>query len=140
VISTPNRDVYRRIAPHNPFHCSELGASEFAALLETSFSPVRYYAQRLLTAPWWDLRGAAADSWPARRIWGVGRLTHLLRGLGRVPSTTDLPEGFRRDFVAAILAKPRRIVSWLVDPYAIRRRDAAHVGESVYTIAVGCRR
>jgi SAM-dependent methyltransferase len=64
VISTPNRDVCRRITPHNPFHCSELGAAELAALLETSFSPVRYYAQRLLSAPWWDLRGGTSVARP----------------------------------------------------------------------------
>lgn len=140
VISTPNREVYRELSPHNPYHHSELDAGEFASVLDRGFFDVTYYAQRLLGAPWWDWRGAAADQWFSRRIPGIGRLVHSLRIWGGVPGTADVTEQYRRDPVAAILTHPKPLARSLVDPYALRRRSANRIGRSVYTVAVGRRR
>lgn len=51
VISSPNRPEYdRTLAEPNPFHAKELDQTEFEDLLNTHFSNVALYGQRVLTA------------------------------------------------------------------------------------------
>ncbi len=48
VISTPNREVYHRFCMGrsvNPYHCSEMPADEFSALLQSYFADVAMFSQ-----------------------------------------------------------------------------------------------
>lgn len=48
LMSTPDRSIYGRRDPANPFHVRELSQSEFEALLRRHYAQVRLYSQRMV--------------------------------------------------------------------------------------------
>lgn len=50
IISSPERDNYRKIDPNNPFHIKELSCAEFENLLREYFNDVSIYHQRFFDA------------------------------------------------------------------------------------------
>jgi SAM-dependent methyltransferase len=47
VISTPNKNEYRKLEPSNPFHVKELNYDEFKTLLTRFFSQTKFLGQRM---------------------------------------------------------------------------------------------
>jgi O-antigen biosynthesis protein len=49
IVSTPDREVYRKASGENPFHVRELSRDEFAALLRSRFAHTAMWGQRTIT-------------------------------------------------------------------------------------------
>jgi SAM-dependent methyltransferase len=55
IISTPDKNWYSPPGKQpNPFHCSEMTADEFRAILGKSFPQVTFFGQRPYAAKWWS--------------------------------------------------------------------------------------
>jgi SAM-dependent methyltransferase len=135
VISTPNRQVYRELAPNNRFHCSELSVDEFRNDLESRFRQPRYYSQRPRSVGLFDLRGLAADFWPGRSIRGVGRISATLAARCCAHLRDEATAKWRLDPVSAVMHQPSK-VSRFLDRYAITRCTIAQARRAVFMIAV----
>ena len=48
IISTPNKPVYKKFNPSNPFHLKELNFKEFDELIRPFFRHIKYCAQKLM--------------------------------------------------------------------------------------------
>jgi len=139
VVSTPNREVYDKLAPDNPYHVQELDRAEFAALLGARFGPVAMYTQCPRTVAWWSPRALAAGQsfWHTRH--GLGPVRRLLQKLflGHTLAPAALAAA-RENPVAAILQNPRPLAH-LANPHAIRPEFPAARETPVYFVAVARR-
>jgi SAM-dependent methyltransferase len=140
IISTPNRDAYRTLTPNNTYHCSELSHSEFTKLCEKNFNYVKYFSQRPIWTSKWCLRGMALPLIPEGdpNITRKNRIGWKLQPWLCPNLSETTTSRFQQDPVEAILSKSR-ILSSLVDPYAIRPFLPAQVENPIYTLAVARR-
>jgi SAM-dependent methyltransferase len=140
VISTPNRDAYHKIAPQNPFHCSELSHAEFAEICEKRFQSVEYFSQRPVWTSRWSLRGLAMPMPEQPNLSGnrKNRLGWKLQPWLCPNISKTETERYQQNPVEAILAHSR-LFSSLADPYAIRRFVSNQIEDPIYTIAVARR-
>lgn len=136
IVSTPNRDAYHEITPHNPYHQKELSENEFTQLLIKRFASVQMFSQRPRRAAWWRPEAVAADLsiWSQRR--GFHRLQRLIRKFC-CPEVVDPAalEHARKNTVASISGTPWRSCEF-GNPFTVRRRDRASQDTPVYLIAV----
>ena len=132
VISTPNKSVYREHTPNNEFHTSELDESEFASLLASRFSLLRYYGQSADTACWWWPRSLATHNSPWRDVKGYWRTKQWLFGRRQAH---DLAQA-RQDPVEWLL-RPEPALAFLFNPFRVRKRVHYAGEQPVYIVAVG---
>jgi ubiquinone/menaquinone biosynthesis C-methylase UbiE len=136
VISTPNCDVYRQSAPHNPFHLNEMSQVEFTRLLRIRFSRIEMFTQCFRSTAWWSIHVLASDSSAWNSVRGFGRLQRLLHKTfcSEIQSPAALNQA-RQDPVKAILNPPRRHCD-IINPFAIRPHSTGSRDEPTYFIAV----
>ena len=86
LISSPNKDVYRKSCPSNEFHCSEMSYVEFVTLLKSSFSFVEVLVQEEIL----DQKRWRFLTWLSRKVsclplvWRVSAMFKSIR-----PNTTE---------------------------------------------------
>jgi len=125
IVSTPNRDVYHKHAPHNPFHLKELNEAEFVELLNARFKKTRLFTQRPEFAACWSPRSLSSE----RSFWwkmpAFGRLRWKLQlSCCREIADQKALDQARDNPIQAILGGHRRL-SHLANPFAIRRKAAS---------------
>jgi|SRR5665213_2420201 len=136
IISTPNREPYRKLSPNNPFHCSELSHLEFAGMCEKRFTKIEYFSQRPFWTAKWSVRGLAMpeDASSGKRAELGWFLQKWL-----CPNLSENETLFYQEHpVEAILASPR-LFSSMVDPYSIRKYKPQRIEIPVFTLAVAYR-
>ena len=135
IISTPNREVYLKGAPENPFHLKELDEQEFASLLAARFRRVKIYTQRPKSASWWSPRSLASEcaTWQRKGFrWLRWRLQRVC--CFEIVDSKVL-ERARKDPIAAIMTR-QDIFARLANPFAIRPKSKFSKEKPVYFIAV----
>jgi SAM-dependent methyltransferase len=136
VISTPNRDVYLKDAPKNPYHVRELDEKEFISLLMPRFRHTSIYTQRPKFAAWWSPRSLASECAIWQKMRGFWLLRRLLqRGCCGEVVNSDALVRARENPIQTIMTH-QSWLSCLANPFAIRPK-AKFSGEApIYIIAV----
>ena len=131
VISTPNKPVYKKYTPANHFHPSEMDESEFLGILTPRFKNVRLYSQSIDTAYWWTLRSLCALRTPWVRVRGFWKLRMTIAKR----LFDDYDQAARPEPVSTIVSNDHRL-SWLVNPYELRKRSKISGERPTYFVAV----
>lgn len=139
IISTPNKNIYWRVAgAQNPHHCSELTEEEFASALDSRFRESRFYTQRPGYAPWWSIRTFVSENTAWGRLRGFRRLRRAIQSVVSPEAITDATDAQRSSTVELILRlgrKPRQFLN----PYALRPHRKWTREEALYNVAIAIR-
>ena len=122
VMSTPNLEMYREVAPNNPFHCSEMSVEQFEILLGTRFESTVMFGQHL-PEPWF------------MRIRGLGRLGRICRALLNPQRALPLSDELRGQVVDVCL-RPLSSLERYLTVEAVRSANRDELQKSRYVIAV----
>jgi SAM-dependent methyltransferase len=133
VISTPNKDAYTAHCPDNPFHCSEMGKSDFTAMLSGEFRHLRLYTQTPVRAGWWVCRSLAALESPWKQVKGYWWLTQRLFD----DNWDDVAASDRLDVQKAIRKVASANRHW-TNPFVVRQYASYACEQPRYFVAV-CR-
>jgi ubiquinone/menaquinone biosynthesis C-methylase UbiE len=139
IISTPNKDIYGRVArTPNPHHRSEMTEEEFVSALGSRFQDSRFYTQHPHFAPWWSIRTFASDNTAWVRVRGYSRLRRVIQNVLSPELISNVTEAQRKSTVELILRlgqKPRRFLN----PYALRPRRKWTREKAIYNVAIAIR-
>jgi len=134
VISSPNRDVYRRYTPSNEFHCSEMSYEEFVFLLRSHFAEVEVLAQENATRP--SPRGllALTARFVSRLplVWRVSRI--LMKQSINFPNHPKSAEE-----VSRLILKGESCIPVAMQPLKIRPECECKIDKVKYLVCI-CRR
>lgn len=135
IISTPNKQVYGKLAYQNPFHCSELSEDEFVSLLAGRFVKWQLYSQRLDSAAWWSPRSLGSTNSAWARVRGFARAREMVRGTLCPHIRGEVDERFRQS-PHLVIRHNDGLFSSLLDPYSVRKRSHRSHEQPVYVLAV----
>ena len=136
ILSTPNRDIYRKLCPENQFHCSEMDFTQLAHACELQFHSIRFFTQRPFFTPWWSPRALAADYWSHNPNHIVNCTIRWSRRLLFRSTSRARTAHYRVAPVEAILDR-RRVLFDCFNPYQVRPLSRLAPEEPVYYLATG---
>lgn len=135
IISTPNKEVYRKTSRDSTYHCSELNDIEFASLLLRYFKSFRLYVQQPTSRSSFLTRPLAIEASIFLKIKGFSRLRKILLNYFCPFISNDKFDSARHSITKIIQAE-ESIFSFIVNPYRVMPKIPGLDEKHVYTIAV----
>jgi ubiquinone/menaquinone biosynthesis C-methylase UbiE len=139
ILSTPNRDIYRKRCPDNQFHVSEMTFSEFDDIFSRYFQRIEYFTQHPFTAAHWSRRALAADYLSSNPQHFVNRALRLLRRVFVRSVSETKTSHYREDPVAAVLDRKQRL-SDCFNQFPVRPLSRLAHEEPYFYLGVGTKR
>ena len=136
IISTPNRDIYRKRCQDNKFHVAEMNFSEFDEICKNHFRSVKYFTQHPFMAPCWSNRVLAADNLISNPRHFVNRAFRLIRRILVRSGSSSRTIRYRGIPIDAILDRKHKLFDCF-NQYLVRPLSTSAPEEPLFYLAVG---